>query len=70
MKEEEDGVPMVSGFSNDDLREVLILANNHAGTSFNFQDIEDEITLAIMRTGTQTQLCSCIDAKLYPKGVR
>ena len=60
MREEEDGVPMVSGFSNDDLREALILANNHAGTNFNFQEIEDETTLAIMRTGTKPQLVAAL----------
>ena len=60
MREEEDGVPTVSGLSNDDLREALILANNHAGTNFNFQEIEDEMTLAILRTGTQTQLAAAL----------
>ena len=60
MKEEEDGVSIVSEFSDDDLREAFILANNCAGTNFNIQEIEDEIPLAILRTGTQTQLADAL----------
>lgn len=60
MIEEEDGVRTVSIFSNDDLREALILANSHAGTNFNFQQIEDEITLAISRSGSQTELAATL----------
>lgn len=60
MREEEHGIITLSRFSNDELREALILANNHASTNFKIGELGDEIPQAIRRTGTQTQLAEAL----------
>lgn len=60
MREEEDGISTLGRFSNDELREAFILANNIAGTNFNVQELEDKVPQAILRTGTQIQLADAL----------
>ena len=60
MREEEDGITRLSRFLDDDLREVLILANKFAGTNFKIEELEDEIPQALLRTGTQSQLADAL----------
>lgn len=60
MREEADEITAVSELSDEDLREALVFANNHAGTNFNIQEIRAEIPLADLRTGTKTQLADSL----------
>ena len=60
MRETDDDITAVGEFADEDLREALFLANNRAGTNFNIQEIEDEIPLAVLRTGTRTQLADTL----------
>lgn len=60
MKEDNDGARAVSQFGVEDLQEALNVANNRADTNFNIQEIEDEIPLAVLRTGTETQLVDAV----------
>ena len=55
MRDEEDGV-----LADEAFREALILANNRVGTNFNIEEIEDEIPLAVLRTGTKYQLADIV----------
>ena len=52
---EDDNVPAGPELS-EDLLEALTLANNRVGTNFNFQDIEGQIPLALLRNCTNLQL--------------
>ena len=54
MREEDDDISGVSEVAN--LQNALIEANNRVGTNFNFQEIEDEIYLTILRSDTKTEL--------------
>ncbi len=60
MREEDIEIAAVSEFSDEDLRETLILANNRVGTNFNIEEIKDEIPLAVLRTGIKTQLADTL----------
>ena len=60
MRETDDDITAVGEFTDEELREALYLANNRAGTNFNIQEIEDEIPLAVLRTGTKTQLADTL----------
>lgn len=53
MREEDH---QVTNVSEEDLREALKLANNRVGTNFSIQEIEADVSLDNLPTGTKTQL--------------
>ena len=60
MREEDVEIAAVSDFSDEHLRETLILANKRVGTNFNIEGIKDEIPLADLRTSIKTQLADTL----------
>lgn len=68
MRGEDDEITAVSELSDEDMRDALLLANNNAGTNFTIQEIEAEIPLADLRTGSQTQLTDTLTQFCIWKG--
>ena len=56
MRENDDDISAVSEIGDENLQSALIEANNRVGTNFNFQEIEDDMYLMLLRTGTKTEL--------------
>ena len=65
MKEDND-VPAPLELS-EDLREALTLANDRVGTDFDFQDIETEIPLSLLRNCTNVQLADRLTQACFTK---
>ena len=52
---------------NEKLREVLILANDRVGTNFSVSEIEAELPLTVLRSGTKSQLTAALTQFCYLK---
>lgn len=70
MREDDDEIIAVSELDDEDWREALILANNRAGTNFNIGEIQDDIPLAVARTGTKNQLADTLTELCKQKAER
>ena len=70
MRKDDDEIIAVSELDDEDWREALILANNRAGTNFNISEIQDDIPLAVARTGTKNQLAETLTELCKQKAER
>ena len=56
-----------SELNDEDLREILILANDRAGTNFSVSEVEAELPLTVLRSGTKSQLTAALTQFCYLK---